>query len=255
MAGVFFENSVVTRIFFEYASLECHATILIDVFILVFPNAYVILLFVLKGSFTGVRNLDEVLESQDHETHHLDKDSAIAQTSPPKRLALTWSTYQTFSIRTCQAAFFWSAPPPAGVRALPRGHSLESETVDADVRGRVLDMFAQRSGDRPPRPSRQLLSLPRSGHHWRFPSECRTDVTPRRRPHRWFTTLMKHLKRKRWKKSMGLCTGLAKRALRGKLVDLLLTLRSSYARGKPVCPGRPWTKKSSLEEFVTVAPP
>ena len=54
LAGVFFENSVVTGIFFEFALLEFHMTILFDVFFLVYPYDYVILMFVLKGSFTDV---------------------------------------------------------------------------------------------------------------------------------------------------------------------------------------------------------
>ena len=50
----FFFSQVHLGFFFEYASLECRATILIDAFILVYPNAYAFLFFVLKGPFIGV---------------------------------------------------------------------------------------------------------------------------------------------------------------------------------------------------------
>ena len=49
--------------------------------------------------------------------------SAAPLISPPKRLALTWSAYQAFSIRVCRAAF------PGLPRLLLVRHSLESETV------------------------------------------------------------------------------------------------------------------------------
>ena len=53
VANVIFPQ-VLLGIFFVFASLEFHATILINVFFLVCPNAYVILMFVLKGPFIGV---------------------------------------------------------------------------------------------------------------------------------------------------------------------------------------------------------
>ena len=94
------------------------------------------------------------------------------------------TAYPVFFHSDLLSRFSWSAPPPVGVEALPRGHSLESESVVTDVRGGVLDLFAQRSEDEPQRPSRQLLSLPWSTDPGpgaplvcrSFPSECRTPL-------------------------------------------------------------------------------
>ena len=71
MAGVFYVNGVVTGPLWLFrrlrpgaaasqtravsnAGLEFHAIIPIDMFILVYPGAYVFLMFVLKGPFTTV---------------------------------------------------------------------------------------------------------------------------------------------------------------------------------------------------------
>lgn len=191
--------------------------------------------------------------------------------------------------------FLWSVPT-CSAQVVLGSYSQQGAPVDADVKERILDVFAQRRGSsetptssrhpsrrcsfskallsqlRPVRPTCGTWSLSGSadkatGQHWcavRFQDhECRnagfrpalwrhpdtqTDgQTPRSR-RRWSRHMNGHVDGKEVKKRRR-SAGLTKRALHGKLLQLLLSLPSRYVGRDYVCRGRPWTKQSSVEEF------